>query len=120
MPSGPVCNLTYPSQKPKEDHAPTPLARCSRRHLLRRKKWLSLAAFAPRLSSVVYRLLPSQKIPIERVVVLHPQRAACGREEEGGQRSPTDGRHHGLPKRQERRRIGLPKWLRRPQEPQRA
>src|SRR3712207_5581697 len=39
---------------------------------------------------MVYRLLPFQKIPIERVVVPHPQRAACGREEEGGQRSPTD------------------------------
>ena len=78
---------------------------------LRRKKWLSLAAFAPRLSSMVYRLLPFQKIPIERVVVPHPQRAACGREEEGGQGSPTDGGHHGLPKRQDRRRIGLSKRL---------
>src|SRR3712207_5819749 len=85
------------------------LARCSRRHLLRLEKWLSLAAFAPRLPSLVYRLLPFQKIPIEGVVVPHPQRAACGREEEGGQRSPTDGCHHGLPKCQERRRIGPPK-----------
>ena len=104
----------YPKSRGKTPHPL--LARCPRRHLLRLEKWLSLAAFAPRLSSVVYRLLPFQKIPIERVVVLHPQRAACGREEEGGQGSPTDGRHHGFPKRQERRRIGLPKWLRRPQE----
>jgi hypothetical protein len=69
----------YPKSRGKTPHPL--LARLSRRHLLRGKKWLSLAAFAPRLSSVVYRLLPFQKIPIERVVVLHPQRAACGREE---------------------------------------
>ncbi len=65
---------------------------------------------------MVYRLLPFQKIPIERVVVPHPQRAACGREEEGGQRSPTDGGHYGFPKHQDRRRIGPPERLRRLQE----
>ena len=63
---------------------------------------------------MVYRLLPFQKIPIERVVVPHPQRAACGPEEEGGQGSPTDGGHNRFPKCQDRRRIGPPKWLRRP------
>src|SRR3712207_3932583 len=67
------------------------LARCSRRHLLRAKERLSLAAFAPRLPSLVYRLLPFQEISIERVVVLHPQGCARGREEEGRQGSPTDG-----------------------------
>src|SRR5215211_5554367 len=72
------------------------LARCSRRHLLRAQKWLSLAAFAPRLPSVVCRLLPFQEIPIEAVAVPYPQSPACGREEEGGQGSPTDGGHHGL------------------------
>ena len=40
------------------------------------KKWLSLAAFAPRRSSMVYRLLPFQEIPIEWVVVSHPQSPA--------------------------------------------
>src|SRR5215211_868250 len=58
--------------------APHPLlARCSRRHLLRLKKWLPLAAFAPRLPSVVYRLLPLQKVPIGWTVVSHPQSPAC-------------------------------------------
>src|SRR5215212_2699556 len=56
------------------------LARCSRRHLLHLKKWLSLATFAPRLPSVVYRLLSFQKVPIERVVVSHPQGHACSSE----------------------------------------
>jgi hypothetical protein len=64
------------------------------------------------------RLLPFQKIPIERVVVLHPQRAACGREEEGGQGSSTDGRHimdsQSVKNVEENRPT--PKWLRRPQE----
>src|SRR5215212_9186301 len=69
MLSGPVYDRTYPPQKPRVDHAPTPCAMFSRRHLLRLEKWLSLAAFAPRLSSMVYRLLPFQQIPIERVVV---------------------------------------------------
>ena len=96
---------THPKSRRKTTHPL--LARCSRRHLLLRlEKWLSLAAFAPRLSSVVYRLLPFQKIPIERVVVPHPQNPAYGREEEGGQRSPTDGGHRGFPKCQNRRRIG--------------
>src|SRR5206468_3243469 len=67
--------------------APYPLlARCLRRHLLRLEKWLSLAAFAPRLPSLVYRLLPFQEIPIERAVVSYPQSPARGREEEGRQR----------------------------------
>jgi putative transposase len=44
-----------------------------------------LAAFAPRLSSLVYRLLPFQEIPSERIVVPHPQSPAYGREEQGGQ-----------------------------------
>jgi hypothetical protein len=38
------------------------LARCPRRHLLRTQKWLSLAAFAPRLPSLDHRLLSLQKI----------------------------------------------------------
>jgi hypothetical protein len=46
------------------------LTRCFRRHLLRAKERLPLAAFAPRLSSSVFRLLPFQKIPIELTVVL--------------------------------------------------
>jgi hypothetical protein len=54
------------------------LTRCFRRHLLRAQRWLPLAAFAPRLPSLVYRLLPFQKIPIERVVVPHPQGRARG------------------------------------------
>jgi putative transposase len=33
---------------------------------------------------VVYRLLPLQKVPIERIVVPYPQSPACGREEEVG------------------------------------
>src|SRR5215212_7732933 len=120
MLSGPVYDRTYPPQKPRVDHAPTPCAMFSRRHLLRLEKWLSLAAFAPRLSSLVCRLLPFQEIPSERVVVPHPQSCARSSEEEGGQGSPTDSCHHGLPKCQDRRRIGPPEWLRRPQEPQGA
>ena len=69
---------------------------------------------------MVCRLLPFQEIPSERVVVPHPQSCARSSEEEGGQGSPTDSCHHGLPKCQERRRIGPPEWLRRPQEPQGA
>src|SRR5215211_5012310 len=65
---------TQPKTRGKATH-PLP-ARCSRRHLLRTQEWLSLAAFAPRLPSVVYRLLSFQEIPIERVVAPHPQRAA--------------------------------------------
>src|ERR671933_3024017 len=42
------------------------LARCFRRHLLCLKKWLPLAAFAPRLPSLVCRLLPFQEISTER------------------------------------------------------
>src|SRR5919202_5725977 len=42
------------------------LARCFRRHLLRLKKWLPLAPFAPRLPSLVCRLLPFQEISTER------------------------------------------------------
>jgi hypothetical protein len=63
-----------------EERGKTPhplLARCSRRHLLRAQKWLSLATFAPRLPSLVYRLLSFQKVPIERVVVSHPRSPAC-------------------------------------------
>ena len=87
---------TYPKSRGKTTH---PLsARCSLRHLLRLEKWLSLAAFAPRLPSVACRLLPFQEIPSERVVVPNPQSCARSSEEEGGQRSPTDSCHHGLPK----------------------
>src|SRR5215212_9005496 len=43
-------------------------------------------AFAPRLSSMVYRLLPFQEIPTERVVLSHPQSPAYGREEQGGRK----------------------------------
>src|SRR5918911_2640395 len=60
------------------------LTRCFRRHLLCAKKRLPLAAFAPRLPSLVYRLLPFQEIPIERAVAPHPQDSARSREEEGG------------------------------------
>src|SRR3712207_6408721 len=120
MPNGLACDRSYLPQKPREDHAPTPYARCSRRHLLRLEKWLSLAAFAPRLPSVACRLLPFQEIPSERVVVPNPQSCARSSEEEGGQRSPTDSCHHGLPKCQDHRRIGPPEWLRRPQEHQGA
>ena len=70
---------------------------------------MSLAALAPRLPSLVYRLLPFQEIPIEGVVVPHPQSPACGREEADGQGSPTDGGNYGLPKCQDRRRIGPPR-----------
>ena len=94
------------------------LAQCSRRHLLRAKKRLPLAATSPRLPSVVYRLLPFQEIPTERAVVPHPQSLARCREEQGGQRSPTNSGHHGFPECQNPRRIGPPEWLRRPQEPQ--
>ena len=48
--------LTHPKSRRKITHPL--LARCLRRHLLRGKKRLPLAAFAPRLPSVVYRLLP--------------------------------------------------------------
>jgi transposase len=66
------------------------LTRCFRRLLLRAKERLPLAAFAPRPSSLVFRLLPFQKVPIERTVVPHPQSPALDREEEGGQRpQPT-------------------------------
>ena len=75
------------------------LTRCFRRHLLRAEKRLPLAAFAPRLSSLVYRLLSFQEISIERVVVAHPQGRARCREEEGGQGPPTNSSHHGLPER---------------------
>lgn len=79
------------------------LARCFRRHLLLRlKKWLPLATFAPRLPSLVYRLLSLQKVPIEWTVAPYPHSPACGREGEGRQRSPTDGSSHGLPKCQDR------------------
>jgi putative transposase len=57
---------------------------------LRLEKWLSLAALAPSLPSLVCRLLPFQEIPTERVVVPHPQSCARSSEEEGGQGSPTD------------------------------
>src|SRR5215211_2750721 len=101
MLSGPVYDRSYlPKSRGKTTH-PFP-ARYSRRHLLRLEKWLSLAAFAPRLSSMVYRLLPFQEIPTERVVLSHPQSPAYGREEQGGQGSPTDGGHHGFPERQDR------------------
>ena len=92
------------------------LARCSRRHLLRAKERLPLAAFAPRLPSLVYRLLSFQEIPIEWVVVPNPQSSACGRKGKGGQRSPTYSGYHGFPECQNHRRIGPPKRLRRPQE----
>jgi hypothetical protein len=63
------------------------------------------------------RLPPFRKIPIERIMVPHPRGGARGREEAGGQVSPTDGGHHGLPKCQDRRRrIGLPERLRCPRE----
>src|SRR5215212_3353776 len=91
------------------------LARCSRRHLLRLKKRLPLAATSPRLPFVVYRLLSFRKVPIERVVLSDPQGHACRLEEEGGQGSPTYGGSHGLPERQNHRRIGPSKRLRRPQ-----
>src|ERR671938_373825 len=81
------------------------LARCFRRHLLRLKKWLPLAAFASRLPSLVYGLLSLQKVPIERAVVPYLQRPACDREEEGRQGSPTDSSHLRLPERQNHRRI---------------
>src|SRR5215207_10042175 len=51
---------THPKSRGKTTHPL--LARCSRRHLLRTQEWLSLAAFAPRLPSVVYRLLSLQEI----------------------------------------------------------
>src|SRR5919199_976665 len=108
----------YPKGPGKTSY-PLP-TRCFRRHLLRAKKRLSLAAFASRLSSVVYRLLSLQKVPIEWAVVPYPQSRACGREEEGRQGSPADGGHHGLPKCQDRRGICSPKRLRRPQERQGA
>ncbi len=57
---------------------------------------------------MVYRLLSLQKVPIEWAVVPYPQSRACGREEEGGQGSPVDGGHHGLPKCQDRRGICSP------------
>src|SRR5919202_6585966 len=75
------------------------LARCFRRHLLRLKKWLPLAAFAPRLSSLVYGLLSLQKVPIEWAVVPYLKSPVCGREEEGRQGSPTDSSHLRLPER---------------------
>src|SRR3954454_11403917 len=99
---------TYPKSRGKTTHPL--LARCSRRHLLHLEKWLSLAAFAPRLSSLVCRLLPFQEIPTERAVVPHPKSPARCSEEEGGQGSPTDGGPHGFPKCQDRRRIGPSEW----------
>jgi hypothetical protein len=95
------------------------LTRCFRRHLLRAQKRLPLAAFAPRLPSLVFRLLPLQKIPIERDVAPHPQSSARGREEEGGQGPPTNSGHHGLLECQNHGRICPPKRLRCPQERQR-
>lgn len=90
---------SVPAHPKSPGKTPHPLlARGSRCHLLRAQKRLSLAAFASRLPSLVYRLLPFQKIPIERIVVLHPRSPACGREEEGGQGPPTNSGHHGLPK----------------------
>ncbi len=88
--------LTHPKSRRKITHPL--LARCLRRHLLRGKKRLPLAAFAPRLPSVVYRLLPFQEIPTERAVAPHPQSLARCREEQGRQGSPTDGGHSGFPK----------------------
>src|SRR5215216_2095908 len=108
---------THPKSRGKTTHPL--LARCSRRYLLRLERWLSWRAFAPYLPSLAYGLLPFQKIPIERAVV-PPQGRARGREEEGEQGSPTDGGHNGLPKYHNRRRIGPPKRLRRPQEHQGA
>jgi transposase len=96
------------------------LARCFRRHLLRLKKWLPLAAFAPRLPSLAYGLLSLQKVPIERAVVPYLQSPACSREEEGRQGYPTDSSHLRLPERQNHRRIIPLKRLRRPQEHQGA
>jgi transposase len=78
------------------------LTRCFRLHLLRAKKRLPLAAFAPRLPSLVFRLLPFQEIPIERLVAPHPQSPALDREEEGEQGSSTNSGHHGLPEREPR------------------
>src|SRR5215217_5251231 len=108
----------YPKGSGKTTHPL--LARCSRCNLLRTQEWLSLAAYAPRLPSLVYRLLSFQEIPIERVVVPHAQSSAHSREEEGGQGSPTDSGDRGFPECQDRRRIGTPERLRRPQERQRA
>ena len=109
---------TYPKSPGKTPYSL--LARCFGRHLLRLEKRLPLAAFAPRLPSLVYRLLSLQKVPIEWAVGPYPQSPACGREEEGRQESLTDSGHPRLPKYQDRRRIGSPKWLRRSQEHQRA
>src|SRR5918992_4919571 len=98
MPSGPFCDLPYPPKSPGKTTRLL-LARCLRRHLLCAQKRLSLATFTPRLSSVVYRLLPFQKVPLKRVVAQALQGPARSREEEGGQGSPTDGGHHGFPER---------------------
>src|SRR5918994_704174 len=119
MLSGPVCDCACPPQSSGKTSYPL-LTRCFRRHLLRAKERLPLAAFAPRLPSLVFRLLPFQEISIERTVVAHPQGRARGREEEGEQGPPTNSGHHGLPERQNHGRICPPKRLRRPQERQRA
>src|SRR5918998_6292023 len=83
MPSGSFALVPAHPKGPGKTSYPL-LAPCSRRHLLRTQKWLSLAAFAPRLPSLVCRLLPFQEIPSERVVAPHPQRAARSSEQEGG------------------------------------
>src|SRR5215217_78708 len=89
MLSGPVCDCACPPQTSREDLVSTPYTVFSTPSL-RAKERLPLAAFAPRLSSLVFRLLPFQKVPIERTVVPHPQSPALDREEEGGQRpQPT-------------------------------
>jgi transposase len=120
MPSGSVCDRTCPPQRPPREATYPLLARCFRRHLLCAKKRLPLAAFAPRLPSVGYRLLSLQKFPIGRAVVPYPKSFACGREEEGRQGSPTDSSHLRLPERQNHIRIIPLKRLRRPQAHQGA
>ena len=56
----------------------------SRRHLLRRQRWLRLAALAPRLSAVGYHVLLVSAMATGRPLAAHPRSFAHGHQAEEG------------------------------------
>src|SRR5215207_2556115 len=120
MPTGPVCDRTCPSRKPREDPAPTPYAMfsmLSSNVLKSGCHWRLLPHEFPPWSTVYYHF---RRFRLKGLWHLILKLVHTAERKRVGRGSPPDSGHHGLPERQNRRRIGPPKRLRRPQERRRA
>src|SRR5215217_4005451 len=118
MPNGPVCDRICPLRKPREDPARTPCAMFSTPSSTCSK----VAVIGDYFPTTSLRGLPFTIISegsYRTGCALSSSRSCVQLRGRRGQGSPTYGGHHGLPKCQDRRRIGPPKRLRRPQERQR-